>query len=123
MKTYMFAVPVAPGKTETWKQYVKEMTGPRNDEYKKSRKRAGIKVEKVFLQQTAHGDMCVVMLGGDNPQKSLETMMTSNEPFDKWFREKVLIEAHGLDMSQPMPQNHQIIDYSETPSMEFAGTK
>jgi hypothetical protein len=123
MKTYLLTVPLAPGKTEAWKQYMKELTGPRNDEYKKSRKRAGIKVEQVFLQQTAHGDMCVVMLGGDNPQKSLESMMTSNDPFDKWFREKVLIEAHGLDMSQPMPQNQQISEYSETSTREFAGTK
>ena len=120
MKTYLFTVPLAPGKTEAWKKYMKEMTGPRNEEYKKSRKRAGLKVEQVFLQQTPHGDMCVVMLGGDNPQKSLESFMKSTDPFDIWFKEKVLIEAHGLDLPQPMPQNQQIIEYSESSVKEFA---
>ena len=123
MNTYLFAVPLAPGKTETWKNYIKEMKGPRNAEYKESRKKAGIEVEQVFLQQTPHGDMCVVRLEGDNPQKSFESMIKSNSPFDKWFREKVLIEAHGLDLSQPMPKNQCVIDHHEFPAREFAGTK
>ena len=118
MNTYLFTVPLAAGKTETWKKYVKEMTGIRNEEYKKSRKNAGIKAEQVYLQQTPHGDMCVVMLGGDNPQRSLETLIKSSDPFDKWFREKILIEAHGLDLSQPLPTNQHILDYHETPIRE-----
>ncbi len=123
MNTYLFTVPLVPGKTESWKKYVKEMTGPRNEDYKNSRKSAGIKVEQVFLQTTSHGDMCVVRLEGDNPLKSLETIMKSDTPFDKWFREKILIETHGVDLSQTMPQNQQILDYHETPIREYAETK
>jgi hypothetical protein len=123
MNTYLFTVPLVAGKTEAWKNYVKEMTGPRNEEFKESRRRAGIKIEQVYLQQTPHGDMCVVMLGGDNPQKSLETFMKSTDPFDKWFREKVLIETHGLDLSKPMPQNQCILDYHEVPTREYVETK
>ncbi|PWB70056.1 hypothetical protein C3F09_09755 [candidate division GN15 bacterium] len=123
MKTYLFAVPLAPGKTETWKNYVREMTGPRNEEYRQSRKRAGIEVEQVFLQQTPRGDMCVVMIKGENPRQSFERMRTSNEPFDKWFREKILIEAHGLDLNQPMPENQQVLEYYEVPIRETAGSR
>ncbi len=123
MKTYLFTVPIAAGKTEAWKRYVDELKGPRNEEYRKSRKKAGIKVEQVFLQQTPYGDMCVVMLGGDNPQKSLESFVTSSDPFDKWFREKILIEAHGLDLSQPMPQNQHILDFQEVPIREFSADR
>jgi hypothetical protein len=123
MKTYLFTVPLLAGKTEAWKNYVKEMNGPRNEEYKLSRKKAGIKVEQVFLQQTPHGDMCVVMLGGDNPQKALDTFKTSTDPFDKWFREKIMIETHGMDLSQPMPQNNHLIDFNETTIRELADTK
>jgi len=122
MNSYLFAVPIAPGKTETWKNYVKEMTGSRNEDYKKSRKRAGIRTEQVFLQRTPQGDMCVVRLEGDNPIKSLETMIKSNDPFDKWFRDKVLIEAHGLDLSGPMPENESILNYFETPVREYTGS-
>ena len=123
MNTYLFTVPLAPGKTQAWKNYVKEITGPRSEEHKKSRMRAGVTSELVYLQQTPHGDMCVVMLGGENPTRSFELLVKSSDPFDKWFREKILIEAHGLDLSQPMPQNERILDYRETPTREYAGSK
>lgn len=123
MNTYLFTVPLVAGKTEAWKNYVKEINGSRNEEYKKSRKSAGIKAEQVYLQQTPHGDMCVVMLEGDNPQRSLESIIKSDAPFDKWFREKILIETHGLDLSQPMPKNQHVLDYRETPIREYAETK
>ncbi|HKK21915.1 MAG TPA: DUF6176 family protein [candidate division Zixibacteria bacterium] len=122
MKTYLFTVPIVPGKTETWKNYSKELTGNRHDEYRKSRQRLGITKEQVFLQKTPKGDMCVVMLQGDNPQKALEMMKTSTDPFDKWFRERILIESHGLDVSQPIPQNERVLDFDERPAMEYAGS-
>ncbi len=122
MKTYLFTVPIAPGKTETWKKYVKELTGARHDEHRRSREKMGIVKEQVFLQKTPKGDMCVVMLKGDNPQKALEYMASSNDAFDKWFREKVLIESHGLDVTKAMPINEQILDFDETPAHELAGS-
>ena len=121
MNTYLFAVPLAAGKTETWKNYVKEINGPRFEEYKSSRKKAGIKKERVFLQQTPKGDMCVVMIGGDNPRKAFGSLLKSNDPFDKWFRDKVLVDAHGLDLSQPMPENQGVLDYHETMTGEVVG--
>ena len=118
MNTYLFAVPLAAGKTDVWKNYVKEITGPRYEDYKKSRKKAGIKREQVYLQRTPQGDMCVVMLGGENPRKSFESLMKSDYPFDKWFREKVLIDAHGMDLAQPFPENQHFLNYDETPTRE-----
>jgi hypothetical protein len=123
MKTYLFAVPLAEGKTETWKNYMKEITGPRFEEYKESRKKAGIEAEQVYLQHTPNGDMCVVKQSGENPQKSFEWLLKSDEPFDKWFREKVLIDAHGMDMSKPMPENEHFLDYIATSTRESVKTK
>ena len=123
MKTYLFTVPLAAGKTETWKNYLKEITGSRNEEYKDSRKRIGIKVEQVYLQQTPNGDSCVVRWESDNPQKAFEMLMKSDQPFDKWFREKVLVDAHGMDTSQPVPQNQFFLDYHETPIREYVETQ
>ena len=121
MNTYLIAVPIKAGKTEAWKSYMKEITGPRFEEYKAARKKAGIKKEKAYLQHTPQGDMAIVMLGGDNPRKALESFLTSNEPFDKWFRETVLTEIHGMDPSQSIPANEQYIDYHEVPAGEVVG--
>jgi len=121
MPVYLFTVPLAAGKTETWKNYMKELTGPRNEDYMKSRKRIGINVEQVFLQQTPHGDMCVVRWETDSPERTFESLAKSSDPFDRWFRDKILIECHNMDLSQTMPINRQAVDYHVKPSREYAG--
>jgi hypothetical protein len=121
MANYLFAVPLAPGKTETWKDYMKEMAGARNKDYKKSRKSIGLDTEQVFLQQTPHGDMCVVRWKTDNPQKIFEHFAKSKDPFDQWFRDKILIECHNMDLTKLPPVNKEFFDYQETESLEFAG--
>jgi hypothetical protein len=35
--------------------------------------------------------------------------MASTDPFDKWFRDKVLIETHGMSPTAPPPMNEQIL--------------
>jgi hypothetical protein len=121
MSVYLFAVPLAAGKTGTWKNYMKELAGSRYDDYKKSRKKIGLNVEQVFLQQTPHGDMCVVRWETENPQRVFETLAKSNDPFDTWFRDKILIECHNMDFSQAMPLNQNIFNHQETQSREYAG--
>ena len=106
MSAYLFTVPLVAGKTDTWKEYMKEMTGPRHDDYVKSRKKLGIGVEQVFLQQTPKGDVVVVRWETDNPQRVFENFAKSNDPFDKWFRDKTLIECHNMDCTSSDPIGH-----------------
>jgi hypothetical protein len=112
MTNYSFTVPILPGKTEAWRKHIQEMLGTRREEYNQSRQRLGIRSEQVWLQHTPMGDMCVVSMDTDNPRKVMEGFMTSNDTFDKWFREKVLIECHGMNPSEPaQPPNEQIVNY------------
>jgi hypothetical protein len=120
MRSYAFVMPILPGKTETWLGYVNEITGPRKEEWKMSRKKLGLQAEQVWLQNTPMGDMCVIRFETDNPGRFFENIMNSNDPFDLWFKEKVLIECHGLKADQAMPPlNKQVLNLqvSET---EFA---
>jgi len=120
MSSYLFANPLAPGKTETWKNYVKEMTTTRKKEYLESRKKAGLKVEQVFLQKTPQGDLAVVRWESENPQKIFEHFANSTDPFDQWFKEKILIECHGMDLSNFPPLNQLTLDHQESTKKEFA---
>ena len=52
MAAYGFIQPILPGKTEKWKAYINEMTGPRAKELKESRKRVGMTKVQVWLQKT-----------------------------------------------------------------------
>jgi hypothetical protein len=95
--------PILPGKTEAWKQFTQEMSGPRKSEHAASRKRHGIKQETAFLQQTPMGDMAIIVTDADKDVGQLfQALAMSNEPFDVWFREQ-LKELHGLDVTQPPP--------------------
>ena len=124
MATYLFSVPLLPGKTETWKNYMKEVNGPRNEEYRKSRKKNGVQVEQVSLQHTPDGDVVVARIDTDNINRVFEYYMKSKEPFDVWFREKILMETHGMEPTGELPKIEKLIfDYQETGTREYVGAK
>jgi hypothetical protein len=109
---YAFINPVLTGKLEDWKNYVKEMTGPRNQERLESRKRIGLTVERVWLQHTPMGDFAVVYWEAADIGQVFDRLIKSDAPFDKWFREKVLVEVHGMDFSRPLPpMNELVLDF------------
>ncbi len=110
MATYVFAMPILPGKTEDLKRYAREAMGPRREEYHKSSQKMKLDVEQVWIQHTPQGDFAVARWETDNPTHIFEEAMKSNDPYDKWFREKVIIECFGLDPNGPLPQiNEQIL--------------
>ncbi len=111
MAYYGFINPVLPGKIDAWESYVKEMTGPRSAEYKASRRKAGLNVERVWLQHTPVGDYAVVYWEAADIGKVFQQFMTSDEPIDKWFRDRVLVEIHGMDISNPPPTNDIVLDF------------
>jgi hypothetical protein len=113
MARYAFSAPIQPGKMDAWKRYTAEMKGPRKAELVASRKKAGLKQEHVWLQHTPMGDFAVVYWEADDAGKVFQYFMTSNDAFDKWFRDKVLVETHGMSPSTPPPPlNERILDYS-----------
>ena len=111
MAYYAFINPVITGKMDLWKSYIQEMTGPRNYERKESRKKVGLTVERVWLQHTPMGDFAVVYWEAKDISKVFDALMKSDSPFDKWFRDKVLVEIHGMDLSKPMPMNELMLDF------------
>lgn len=109
MAQYAFCTPILPGKLETWKKYVAEMKGARKAELAASRQKAGLKQEQVWLQHTPNGDFAVVYWEADDIAKVFQNFMASTDPFDTWFRDKVLIETHGMSPTAPPPMNEQIL--------------
>jgi hypothetical protein len=95
------AFPILPGKTDEWRAFVAELTGPRSREFAESRRRAGVR-ERTFLQSTPMGDLVIVTLEGDDPVGGFQRMIAQDDEFTRWF----LGEAgrvHGIDFTQPLP--------------------
>jgi hypothetical protein len=103
MATYAFASAVQPGKLQTWMQYVREMKTTHKADLERSRKRMGLTREEVWLQQMPTGAFAVVYWEAPDIGKVLELMMTSTDPIDVWFRDRILIEVHGVNPAAPPP--------------------
>ena len=56
------------------------------------------------------GDFVIVYWEARDIGKVFEGFMGSNDPFGKWFRDKILIEIHGMDLKNPPPVNEAIFD-------------
>lgn len=109
MASYGFVQPVLPGKLDLWKQYLAELKGSRSNDLKASRQRLGLTTEHVWLQKTHMGDFAIVYWEAADIGKVFEAFMTSTDPFDVWFRDKVLTEVHGMDFTKPPPPlNEQV---------------
>jgi hypothetical protein len=103
METYAFMSPVQPGKVQTWMHYVREMKTTYKADMAASRKQVGMIREEVWLQQMPEGAYAVVYWEAPDIAKVFQQLMTSQKPFDKWFRDRILIEVHGMNPSAPPP--------------------
>jgi hypothetical protein len=93
--------PILPGKTAEWHAFIGELNGARRSEFVESRRRAGA-VERTYLQSTPMGDLVIVTIEGEDPQRSFGQIVSARDAFTTWFLERVKA-IHGVDLSAPMP--------------------
>jgi hypothetical protein len=72
-------------------------------------RQSGITAEQVWIQRTLMGDFGVVTFGTEDPGKTFRTLATSTDPWAVQFCD-LLKNAHGIDVTQPMPMNAMIAD-------------
>ena len=112
MPSVGFVVPVLPGKTEADRGAAASCArgGDRHAEYVRSRARAGITRERVWHQHTLMGDVAVIYMEADDLDAAFKTLGTSDDPFDRWFRDNVR-DVHGIALEDGFPPPEQILDY------------
>jgi hypothetical protein len=69
---YCFTQLIQPGKLEEARAIFEEIRETRQSEYEASRRRLGIREEKVWIQSLPQGDMAVVYWEGDDPRAALQ---------------------------------------------------
>src|SRR5687768_16865715 len=107
MQTIGFIAPLVAGRTEADRAaMISCWRGDRRDAYEASRRRHGITREAVFIQPTPGGDVAVVYLEADDVQSALAGMATSDDAFDRWFRDHVR-DVHGIDIADGFPPPEQ----------------
>lgn len=99
MPELAFAVAILPGKLEEWLRFVQTLEGGRRQEYEESRRRHGIRRERVWLTQVQRKYVAVVVADVEAPAQVVSKLASSPRPFDRWFTRRIR-ELHGLDIEQ-----------------------
>ena len=112
MECITWFAPIMPGKVEAWKVMAAELNGVRAAEHKRSRERMGMTREVASLMQTPQGDFVCLFHEADDIGQAFRYLATSDDPFDVWFREKIM-DLHGLtpEMLQGPPPAQVMFDH------------
>ena len=98
-----FAVPIMPGKEDLATKHSIEEIRRRMPEYEESRHRAGVTMERVFLQDNPDGSkLFVIYVEAAGDTDVIGTFVNSGADFDRWFLD-VNQEITGIDFRQPAP--------------------
>ncbi len=116
MPGIVLTFPIVAGKVEAWRRFCQEMSGSRLQMYEASRRRLGITRERLALVETAFASAAVTAFEAPDAAQALGQIITSDLPFDRWYRERVQ-ELHGVNLAGyehfsqqvPPPQNHELL--------------
>jgi hypothetical protein len=117
MFKYALLFPIVPGTTA---DQVKAITGEfkaNMDEYRASRQRLGIAVERVFIQPGPAGDVLVAYTESEHDFPETTRLLASSElSIDRRFIEHVA-RVHGIDLlkppTTPLPPPETIADWTD----------
>jgi hypothetical protein len=111
MPSIAFVLPLLPGKTDDDRDAMTSCgEGSRRNAFAASRLRHGISREAVWIQHTPAGDIALVYLEADDLAEAFSGVATSDEPFDRWFREHVR-DVHGIALEDGLTPSEQILDF------------
>ena len=87
---FLIVAPILPGKREAWHRMMREVTGPRYEEWADHHRRMGVSREVVWEQRLPGMDLAIVAIDGVDPHDILDKMTASDNPFDIWFRDTII---------------------------------
>jgi hypothetical protein len=106
---YGFTQLIQPGKRQEAKAIFEEIRGSRRSEYEASRRRLGIRNEKVWFQSLPQGEMAVVYWEGDYPRAALQEFAVSDDPFDEWLKARGR-EVYHFEPSRTLEQDEVVFE-------------
>jgi len=102
MSRTLLAFPVPPGKSDDDAKLIAEELRTRPREYETARRRAGITLERAYLQKTPMGDFVVAYIESSLEFADTARLMAESElGIDRYFVQAGK-EVHGVDMTQPL---------------------
>jgi hypothetical protein len=111
MQTIAFAIPLLPDRARVNRvELASCWVGARREAHQDARRRAGIIREAIWMQPTPARDISVIYLEADDMGAALSVLETSDEPFDRWFREH-LRQVHGTTWASALAAPELVLDF------------
>lgn len=111
MQAVALVLPLLPGKADADREAMLSCwRGDRKDDFQASRERHGIDAEAVWIQNTPGGDVVILYIEADDVAAAFKGVATSEDPFDRWFRDHVR-NVHGVNLQDGFTPPEQILDY------------
>jgi hypothetical protein len=111
MAAVAFTLPILPGQEDLVKSMGEAVSGSGvlREEYEESRKRLGIREEKVWIQRTLIGASIIVYWETEDPQRTLREIAASQDEVDKRFKQIVENAAPAINLSQENPLSNELL--------------
>src|SRR5919112_6391717 len=111
MAAVAFALPILPGQEDLVRSWGEAVSGSGilREEYEESRKRLGVREEKVWVQRTPIGASIIVYWETKDPQRTLREIADFQDEVDKRFKQVVENAAPALDLSQENPLSNRLL--------------
>jgi hypothetical protein len=124
MPGFVLTLPIAAGKVEAWRRFCQELAGSHRQRFDTSCKRLGITRESLALMESPFGSTGVTTLEADDVALALSEMISSDRPFESWYRAR-LLELHGVSLSRfedfakaAPPQGREVLFEWSLPGVE-----
>jgi len=121
MYRYVQPFPVLPGKSDADLMAIADYFNEHPDEYRESRRAAGVTLERAYLQKTPIGSFVVAYIESERDYgTTFGAMADASVPLQKRFGELVK-ELHGVDITAPPagPPPETIGDWRDGQVMEI----
>jgi ketosteroid isomerase-like protein len=100
MDEVCLVAPLLSDKAEAARAFMRELDGPRRDDYSASERRIGISKEVWFLAPTPAGELLVGYMESSDFESAFAAFVTSDNEFDLWFKQR-FAEVTGIDLNHP----------------------
>jgi hypothetical protein len=98
MSSMIVSLHVKPGESDAVRAFTQECVGERYADFDASERRIGLRRESWHLLSTPGGDQFVFYIEGADLASSVSAFVASQDPFDMWFKERVLALT-GVDFT------------------------
>jgi hypothetical protein len=101
MPRYVLPFPVLPGKSDADVKAAAEQFRTKPAEYRESRKRAGVTLERAYLMKTPAGALVVAYVESTKPfGEAMGALVDPSLEINRWFADFVK-NVHGVDLTKP----------------------